>query len=82
MKVDRRLAFVVNHSHLHMSKSLGKIATELEIGDHLGYFPHQSEPVVREATIKMFINTLKLAQELGMTAEDLMSAVPEVMKSK
>ena len=76
---SKKIAFAINHSHLHMSKSLGRIATECEKYDH-GLDPDYG--IVKEATVKMFINTLKLAQELGMTAEQLSEAVPALMKSK
>ena len=76
----QRMAFAINHSILHMSKSLGKIAAECESYDHGHGRPN--EDVVKEATVKMLINTLKLADELGMTADDLAKAVPELMRSK
>lgn len=75
----RNLAFAVTHSHLHMSKSLGRIATECERYDH-GLEPDYE--LVKEATVKMLINTLKLAQELGMNADELTEAIPSLMKSK
>ena len=37
---------------------------------------------MKVATTKMLVNTLKLAQELGMKAEDLAGLVPQVMESK
>jgi hypothetical protein len=75
----QRKAFAISHIAHHMSKSLGKISAECESFDHANQL---NEASVKEATVKMFINTLKLAQELGMTPEDLMEAVPQLMKSK
>ena len=71
--------FAVRHSHLHMSKSAGKIAAEAETADHGGTM---NEEKLCVATAKMLVNALKLAQELGMSAEDLAAKVPEVMYSK
>ena len=74
-----RKAFIVNHSLQHMCKSTGKIAAEVETFDHGGQMNNEN---LKEATVKMFINTLKLASELGINTWDLMNAVPDYMKSK
>ncbi len=70
---QERKAFAVSHSVHHMIKSIGKLSGECEAFDHGGAL---NEEVLREATVKMFINTLKLAEEIGMTADDLIAAVP------
>ena len=70
--------FAVRHSQLHMSKSTGAIATEAEAADHGGEMNSEN---LKVATTKMLINTLKLAEELGMTPEDIAASVPRVMKS-
>lgn len=75
----QRKMFAVNHNHLHMSKSLGKIAAECEAFDHGGAI---NQTALEIATVKMFINTLKLAEELGMSASDLCSKVPEFIRNK
>lgn len=75
----QKLAFAVNHSAHHLSKSLGKISAECEAFDHDGELKRE---ILEETTVKMFINILKLAQELGMNAADLCSKAPEFMKSK
>lgn len=76
---NRRLVFIVRHSQLHMCKSVGKIATEAEAADHGRTISTEN---LRIATTKMLVNVLKLAEELGMSAEELAAKVPEVMKSK
>ena len=76
---DETRVFAINHSHLHMSKSLGRLAAESERYDHGGSIDNA---VVKEVTVKMLINVLKLAQELGMTADELIEAVPNFMISK
>jgi hypothetical protein len=73
---NQRLLFVVNHSLLHMQKSLGVIATQCEKYDHQGVNEIENEKHHLElATVKMLINTLKLAEELGMTGEQLSQRV-------
>lgn len=71
-------AFAVRHSVLHMSKSLGKIAAFAEEEDHGGV---GDVALLREATVKMLINTLRLAEVLGMTAEDIEREVPMCLKN-
>lgn len=71
-------AFAVSHSLKHISKSAGKIATETEAQDHGGMM---NEENLRIATAKMLVNTLKLAEELGMSPDELGAMVPKVMTS-
>jgi len=75
-----RRAFVVSHSTYHISKSLGRMSAECEMFDH-GFY-QMKEEVLKEAIVKMLINILKLAEELDMTAEDLLKAIPQYMISK
>ena len=79
LPASHKLPFAVNHSVLHMAKSLCKMASECESFDHGGPI---SEGVLKEATVKMLINTLKLADELGMSPDDFCQLIPELMKSK
>ena len=79
MSSDEHKAFAVSHSAHHMMKSLGKISAECEAFDHGGQMNHE---VLREAVVKMLINTLKLAEELELNGNDLCEAVPRLMKSK
>lgn len=72
-------AFAISHSAHHMSKSLGKISAESEAHDHGGKLDFDALQI---ATAKMFVNTLRLASELGLNATQLAQMVPEVMKSK
>ena len=76
---EQTKAFAINHSHLHMVKSLGRIAAECEQYDHYGSF---DQVLIKEATVKIFIDTIKLAEELGMTADELCRAAPGLMRSK
>lgn len=74
---EERRAFAVNHSVYHMAKSVGKLASECEAADHGG---EMDEAALRRATVKMLINALKLAEEIGMDADDLAREVPQCMK--
>lgn len=71
-------AFAVSHSLKHISKSAGKIATETEAQDHGGAM---NEENLRIATTKMLVNALKLAEELGMSPDELGAMVPKAMAS-
>lgn len=75
----QRALFVVRHSALHVMKSAGVLAAQAESGDH-GNSMDAAE--LKIATTKTLVNALKLAQELGMTAEDLAAQVPGVMRSR
>lgn len=75
---EERLHFIVRHSALHMMKSIGKIAAEAENADHGGLM---NEEALKVATTKMLVNVLKLAEELGISGDDLAANVPNVMAS-
>ena len=76
---EQRRAFAVNHNVLHMLKSVGRLAGESERYDHGGKMDGDA---LREGVVKMLINTLKLAEELGLSAQDLADSVPAFMQSK
>lgn len=77
MSRDQNLAFAVNHSVLHMSKSLGRIAAEVERFDHSGRLDTVS---VGENVTKMLINVIKLADELGMRADEIAHNIEDELK--
>ena len=76
---DQKMAFTVSHSAHHMSKSLGKISAECEAFDHGGEL---NKATLEEATVKIFISVIKLAEELGMTAADMCEKIPTYMRNK
>ncbi len=82
MPPEQKAMFALNHSVLHMQKSIGKIAEVCESYDHTGKYTYMNKSQVEEATVKMLVNTLKLAQELGFTGKELAERVPQLMKSK
>ncbi len=59
--------------------SHGRISAESESWDHGGTM---NEEALREATVKMLINVLKLAEELGILPGELIGSVPRLMRSK
>jgi len=71
---DEILMFAVNHSVLHMNKSIGTLATACEAYDHKGITAVDKQQL-EVGVVKMLINTLKLAEELGMTGQQLAERV-------
>jgi hypothetical protein len=69
--------FSMNHAAVHLMKSLGKIAAQLEAQDH-GEKLNQEE--LREATAKMYINALRIAELQGMTADELLRRVSDILR--
>jgi hypothetical protein len=78
LSAEQKLLFAVRHSALHMMKSTGKIAAEAEAADHGG---QMNEENLKVATTKMLVNVLKLAEELGISGDELAVYVPKVMAS-
>ncbi|MHB8651858.1 MAG: hypothetical protein ACYC8S_01850 [Minisyncoccota bacterium] len=76
---DQKKAFAVSHSVYHICKSVGKLAAECERHDHGGAI---NDAPLKEGTVKMFINAVKLAEELGISAQELADSIPEYMTSK
>lgn len=79
---ETKMMFAIQHSKNHMDKSIGVIAGVCEEYDHKGNRTHQGITKVEEATVKMFINILKLAEELGFSAEELFERVEEFYKDR
>lgn len=76
---EERRAFAVSHSVYHILKSIGRLAGECEQHDHGRQL---DDRVLKEGVVKIFINTLKLAEELGISAGELVDSVPSFMASK
>lgn len=79
---ETKQMFIIRHSNFHMQKSLGEIAGVCEAYDHKDGRTHQEITAVEEATVKLFINTLKLAEELGFSAEELFERVEQFYKNR
>ena len=76
MNGGQRRNFLVKHSLLHIGRTTGKIAAVCEDFDHNNKSEPSEETNLQVATIKLFINVLKLAEEIGLSAEDLLSQAP------
>ena len=68
------LRFAIRHSALHFSKTAGKIATSSEGIDHGGRLDAEE---LKSNTAKSLINTLRLAELLGMSGSELVKLVRE-----
>lgn len=76
---EEKLLFVINHGILHMVKSQGRLAAVVEACDH---GKKLNDFTLHKLTAEMFIHTLRLAEETGMTAQELLDWVPVLLKSK
>lgn len=72
--IDR---FALRHIFLHLSKSLGKIATHLEALDH-------GDPgnvaLLEEGMVKLQLNLLQLANRQKIDVQTLLDRIPEMTK--
>jgi hypothetical protein len=62
-----RQAFALTHISLHIQKTLGKLASQLEAYQHDGTPP--DEEIVREVAVKLVVAGLRLALANFDTAE-------------
>lgn len=65
------LRFALKHSALHFAKTAGQLATVCEALDHGA---DVDDATLRELTPKALINTLKLAELIGLTEQELLEA--------
>lgn len=77
MSAAERQDFVVKHSLLHLMKTMGKIAAVCEHLDHGEPYAHKDAAELEASAVKLFVNVLKLADELGLSADDLVRRAPE-----
>ncbi len=70
---EEKMAFLVEHQLLHMTKRVGKIATILEDYEHGG--KKLDVAAVKEQIPKGVIDILRMAQTLGMTGEEITKAM-------
>lgn len=64
--------FALRHMKDHMSKSVGAMATMFEASDHSGNFPPENDQELKQLTVKMLINTLKMAEILDVSPNQLL----------
>jgi hypothetical protein len=75
---DEKLRFVLRHAALHFAKTAGKIAGISEDADHGAELATQE---LKINTAKSLINTLYLAQQLQMTAEELETLAKKIVRT-
>lgn len=75
----QHLVFALRHSALHFSKTAGKIATVSEDVDH-GEGIDREE--IRKQVPKALINTLRLAELVGLSGDDLIRMIEEKYQDK
>lgn len=73
------LAFALRHSALHFSKTAGKIAAVSEDIDHGEEIEIDK---IRKNTVKALMNTLRLAELVGLSGQDLVQSVEENVQEK
>lgn len=76
---QQRLNFAIRHLTVHFAKVTGKIATVAEGTDH-GSSPNLEE--LRLSIPKALINTLRLAELVGMTESDIIKAIEDKYENK
>lgn len=64
--------FAIRHSLHHMQKGIGRIAEYVEKVEHGGPMEPGDNQFLDEIVKKEFVNVLRLAEVLGITADDLM----------
>ncbi len=80
MNAEERQNFLIKHSVLHITKTTGKLATLSEDYDHNQKIGDDHSENLKTLATKMFVNSLKLAEEVGMSADDLLHKAPEYIK--
>ena len=75
---EEGLRFAIRHSSLHFAKTAGKISASSEGADHGDPLDIKS---LKVNTAKSLINTLRLAELLGMSGVELVSLVKENIES-
>ncbi|MEJ0053386.1 MAG: hypothetical protein WDN10_01485 [bacterium] len=80
MDTTERKNFLIKHSVLHITKTAGKLAALCEDYDHTKQTSPEAEEKLKAASVKMFINALKLAEEAGLSADELLERAPGYVK--
>lgn len=71
------VSFGIRHSLHHMTKSVGRIAEYVERVEHGGPMEAGDAQFLDETVKKQFVNVLRLAELLNLTADDLMGYAAE-----
>ena len=79
MSEEQKLKFALRHSALHFAKTAGKIS---EVGERFDHGKEINIEDIKKNIPKALINTLKLAEIVGMTEEEIIRAMEEKYKTK
>jgi hypothetical protein len=71
---EQRRVFAVRHNALHFAKTAGKIAAVSEAVDHGGVL---NIDTLKGNVVDSLVSTLRLAEVVGMTEEELVAAIRE-----
>lgn len=77
---DVIIGFGIRHSLHHMQKAIGRIAGYVEAQEHGGSADPGGFQFLQETVKKEFVNVMKLAELVGISAEELSSFVKEKYK--
>ena len=77
---QERKNFLIKHSILHITKTAGKLAVVCENFDHTRELKEESVEECKILATKMFINALKLAEEVGVSPDELLQRAPTYIK--
>ena len=77
---DERKAFVFGHILKHFHKSLGSLEEVLEKYEHDPNNGLGDKEMVQKKVTKLFLNSVRLAQEVGVSPEDLEGASQKYLK--
>lgn len=72
--LSETVTFCLHHSALHFSKTAGRLAAFVEDADHGRFDQIQALEAIVAASL---VNSLKLAEEIGLTGSEIMGAVRE-----
>jgi len=76
---EKRLLFALKHSALHFSKTAGKIA---EVNERIDHGKEANSDELKSNVSKALINTLRLAELVGITGDDLIQAIENKYNKK
>lgn len=69
--------FAIKHSILHIAKSLGKLAT---VSEHIDHGSELNRHSLQEATIKILVNTLRIAELQKLQEAEIYQEIPKVLR--
>lgn len=80
MNDDQRMNYLVKHSLLHIGVTVGKISKVCQARDHKKEFTEEERKALKHEATALFVNSLKLAEEVGLTPEELVAQAPSFVR--